>query len=226
MSPRRTFLLRHVKHIAPDEALLERYLLHWHTGDLYHRSDEFPKITSPELFGDNKPLELEIGCGTGEYLCHKAAAHPERNYVGIDISLKSLYAAVHEAAERGLANIRFIKSSLQVVYPLLADETLQAVYVHFPEPILRPKFRKRRLFNPPFLREITRALAPGGILSIVTDSEELFWGILEQVEAQSALRRTHEERYLLGFDPPVKSRYQQYWEGHGVKVYRLELAKV
>src|SRR5688500_5065829 len=115
MPPRRSFLLRHVKHVAPDEALLERYLLHWHTGDLYHRSDDFPTITSTELFGDDKPLELEIGCGTGEYICHKAAAHPEHNYLGIDVSLKSLYVAVHEAAEQGLENIRFIKTSAQFV---------------------------------------------------------------------------------------------------------------
>src|SRR5688500_3311098 len=160
--PRRSFLLRHVKRIAPDEAVLKRYLLHWHTGDLYHRSEDFPRITSEALFGNDRPLELEIGCGTGEFLCHLAAAYPEHNYVGLDVSLKSLYVAIHEANERGLANIRFIKASSQTIHPLLDDESLRAVYVHFPEPILRPKFRKRRLFNPPFLREITRALSPGG----------------------------------------------------------------
>ena len=205
---------------------MERYLLHWHTGDLYHRAESFPKLTSEGLFSDDRPLELEIGCGTGEYLCALAAANPTRNYVGLDTSLKSLYAAVHEAAERGLTNIRFVRASAQYIYPLLEDDSLGAVYVHFPEPILHPKFRKRRIFNPPFLQEIARALAPGGILSIVTDSEELFRSILDQVERQSALHRTHEERYLLGFDPPVKSRYQQYWEGHGAKIYRLELAAV
>jgi tRNA (guanine-N7-)-methyltransferase len=225
MSPRRTFLLRHVKHIEPDEAVLARYLLHWHTGDLYHHSNDFPRITSQALFSNDRPLELEIGCGTGEFICHLADATPEHNYVGLDVSLKSLYAAIYEADERCLENIRFIKASSQLIYPLLEDDSLRAVYIHFPEPILRPKFRKRRLFNPPFLREMTRALSPGGILSIVTDSEELFQGILAQVETQHALRRTHEERYLLGFDPPVKSRYQQYWEGHGVTIYRLELVK-
>jgi tRNA (guanine-N7-)-methyltransferase len=225
MPPRRTFLLRRVKHTPPDEQALQKYLQAWRSEDLYHRSADFPRLTSPALFGDSKPLELEVGCGTGEYLNHLAAANPNRNYVGLDVSLKSLYVAVHEAVERGLENVRFIKAALQFVYPLLEDSSLQAIYVHFPEPILHPKFRKRRLFNHPFLQEVTRALAPGGLLSIVTDSQEMFGGILTQIEAQSVLRRTHEERYLLGFEPPIKSRYQQYWEGRGVPIYRLELVK-
>jgi tRNA (guanine-N7-)-methyltransferase len=222
---RKSFLLRNVRVTPLDETTASRYLLHWHAGDLYNRPDTFPRITSQQLFGNDRPLVLEVGCGTGEFICAVAAAHPHTNFVGTDVNLKSLYAAVNTASALALDNILFIKAPVQYLYPLLAPGSLHMVYVHFPDPFLKPKHRKRRLLTPAFFDHMHRALVPGGKISIVTDNRELFMQVLELVENDPRFEKTHPERYLTGYEPEVKSRYQLYWEKHGATIYRLELRR-
>ena len=70
------------------------------------------------------------------------------------------------------------------------------------------------------------ALESDGRLHVVTDHRELFLEeMLPLVEEDERWEKTHEERYLLGYDPPVKSRYQLMWEKHGVLPLRFELKK-
>lgn len=223
--PRKSFLVRHTRPPVPDRQSAAKYLLHWTAGDLYSQPDAFPEITSESLFGNNAPLELEIGCGTGEYLCGLAEHNPTHNFIGLDTSLKSLYTAVEKARSLSLHNIRFIRASIQYIFHLMPPSSLQAVYLHFPDPLLRPKYRKRQIFTDELLHHIHQALVSGGHLSIVTDNQELFSNILTLLENDPRFTRTHTERYLVGFDPPIKSRYQLYWESHDVPILRLYLAK-
>ncbi|HST03769.1 MAG TPA: tRNA (guanosine(46)-N7)-methyltransferase TrmB [Chloroflexia bacterium] len=226
MPPRKTFLIRHVRVESPDEATAGKYLRVWHAGDLWNHPDTFPRITSEALFGNSRPLEMEVGCSTGEYLCSLAQAAPDRNFLGVEINLKSLYLAVQNAAKLGLDNVLFIKVPIQSLYQLMPPDALSAVYMHFPDPYLHPKYRTRRMFTPDFLDKMHDALVAGGKISIVTDKEELFWDMLAIVEHDTHFRRTHAERYLTGFEPAVKSRYQEYWERHDSAVYRFEVSNV
>ena len=224
MPARKSFLIRHVRIEPPDEATAAKYLRVWNSGDLWHHTDSFPRLTSPQLFGNEHALELEIGCSTGEYLCSLARLNPDHNFLGVEINLKSLHAALANAAALGLDNILFIKAPVQSLYPLMPPGSLHAAYMHFPDPYLHPKYRPRRLFTPEFLDVMHRALVPGGKLSIVTDKEVLFRDMLALVEQDTRFEKTHPERYLTGFEPEVKSRYQSYWERHGLQVYRFEVS--
>lgn len=222
---RRSFAIRHLKFAPPDEETAGKYLLVWHTGELHHNLPDFPSINSQSFFGNEHPLEIEVGCGTGEFLCTLAAANPEANFIGFDISLKALYIAVHNARALRLENIRFVKAAIQFVYPLLAPESLSAIYLHFPDPCLHPKYRKRRIFNASFLDHAHRALVEGGRISVMTDVPVLFDLMLEVVEGDSRFAKTHLERYLVGFDAEVKSRYQAIWERHGTSPLRFEVSR-
>lgn len=223
---RKSFLMRFVKSEPPDEQTLAQYLRYWRSKDLYHTPEAFPRLESPHLFGNDQPLHLEIGCSTGEYLCALAAKNPASNFLGVEINLKSLYVAIRNAADLSLDNIRFIKAPFQHTYGLLTPASLQAVYLHFPDPSLRPKQRKRQLLNSALLDALHGALVPGGAWSIVTDNEELFMStILPLIEKDGRFKRAHEERYLLGFEPEAKSRYQLYWEKFGATIYRVLLAR-
>jgi tRNA (guanine-N7-)-methyltransferase len=218
--------MRHVKLEVPSTEVAEKYLRVWHSGDLFHKPEEFPRISSPGLFGNDKPLEIEIGSNTGEYLCALARANPGRNYVGVEISMKPAYVAVNLAASLGLDNIVFVKAPAQDIYRLVPGGALSAAHMLFPDPALHPKFRKRRLFGPAFLDVMYRALMPGGTITLVTDKDEVLAYALETVEGDRRFERLHEEPYLLGFDPPTRTRYQRYWERHGGAIYRIELRRV
>lgn len=220
--PRR-YLNRSIKADAPDVETRERYLLDLPGRELYRSPDRLPRITSPALFGNHLPLDLEIGCGTGEYLCALAERDPDANYLGVELHLKSLHKAVGLAASAGLANALFVRANFTLMYPLLAPGALRAASLHFPDPNVEPRFRKRRIFSAGFLDAMHRSLAPGGRLSVMTDHAGLFFDMLEIAERDARWERTHAERYLVGFEPPVKSRYQRIWEGHGLSTLRFEL---
>lgn len=226
MPPRKSFLIRRARAVVPDEATAARYMHEWEGGALYRDPTAFPMLTSPSIFGNTLPIELEIGSSTGEYLCGLAARDPGTNYLGVEINLKSVQIAVHHAASRGLTNIKFIKAPMQYLYPLLEPGTLRAIYLHFPDPALHPKYRKRRLWGAEFLAHLNRALLDGGTLSIVTDNEALFRELLPLIDRAPGFRRAHPEPYLTTFEPEVKSRYQLYWESHGLSVYRVVLCKM
>jgi tRNA (guanine-N7-)-methyltransferase len=222
--PRRT-LMRRMRFKPLEPRMIERYLLFFNSKELFCNPALFPLLDSPHLFGDNRPLQLEIGCGTAEFLCALALEQPQTNFLGIDVSSKALLRAIGTAEAHGLPNIMFIRGDFWQMYPLLAADALQAVYLHFPDPHMRQRFRKRRVISPEFLEAIGRALAPGGRLSIMTDHQEFFLQMLELIEQDGRLAKTHTESYLVGFDAPVKSKFQRLWEGHGLATLRVELEK-
>lgn len=222
--PRR-YLNRTFRAPVPDAATESKYLRQLSGRQLYLQPCSLPKVTSPDLFGNEVPLELEVGCGTGEYLCSLAESEPEANFVGIDIHLRSLCGAVEAARGLGLDNILFIRANFSLMYPLLVSGSLRAIYLHFPDPTVEPRFRKRRIFSQRFLDAAWNALVPGGHLSVMTDHRQCFFEMLALAEQDERWGRAHEERYLVGFEHSVKSRYQRIWEGHGIPTLRFELRR-
>lgn len=221
----RRYLNRSFRWRIPDEETARKYLLHLSGRQLYYETLSLPRLTSAGLFGNDRPLELEVGCGTGEYLNSLAQQEPDANFIGVDFQLRSLHTAVDTASRLSLENILFVKADFTLMYPLLAPASLRSIYLHFPDPNMKPKFRKRRVFSERFLDHAQRALVPGGCLSVMTDHREFFFEKLALAERDERWRRMHRERYLVGFEPRVKSRYQQIWERHGIPTLRFELAR-
>jgi tRNA (guanine-N7-)-methyltransferase len=221
---RRTFL-RHTKAQTLDEQALASYLLSYLPATLYHEWQTLPGITSCELFNNAAPLALEIGCGSAEFLCSLAEKFPATNFVGIDISGPSLRKAVELSFTSGLENAKFIHADFHLMYPLLRPEALSSVYLHFPDPHLKARCQKRRLFNETFLDALSVALVNDGLLSVMTDVEAFFMEMLQLIEQDARFRKVHSQRYLVGFEPAVKSHFQRLWELHGESVFRFEARK-
>ena len=210
---------------APGERTAARYLLELPGDRLYREPRAFPKVSSVSLFGNEKPMELEIGCGTGEFLCSLAQRDRETNFVGVEVKRKSIYEAVTRAASAELNNVLFLRANFRLLYPLLAPGSLRAVYLHFPDPNTRPKFRERRIFSCRFLDEMHAATTPSGRISVMTDHEGIFAEMLELAEGDERWEKAHDERHLVGFEAESRSRYQRIWEGHGLPTLRFELVK-
>lgn len=215
-----------VKLIPPIPAVAEKYLREWSNKELYHQPEAFPKLSGQNFFGQAGPLEMEIGCGTGEFLNATALAHPERYYVGIDISRRAIYHAVNQAASQTLDNILFIKADAKLVYPLLAPRSLDIVYLNFPDPNYGNRNLKHRIFTPNFLDSIHPALVQAGKILVVTDQHPFLLDMLEIAELDSRFIKTHPERYLQAFSPVKKSRFQKVWERLERPVFRFELEKI
>ncbi|MCZ6677991.1 MAG: tRNA (guanosine(46)-N7)-methyltransferase TrmB [Candidatus Poribacteria bacterium] len=147
-----------------------------------------------QLFCNANPVEIEVGCGRGRFLLESAKRYPEINYVGLERARK--YAdrtrerfikhIRHTALTLGerhtpdFANMRLVWSdAAYFIDRYVADGSVQAYHVYFPDPWPRKRHRKRRLFrNEVWLRGLTRTLDPnGGCLHIATDYAEYFYEI-------------------------------------------------
>jgi tRNA (guanine-N7-)-methyltransferase len=210
---------------VPEERTAAKYVLELPGDRLYREPQVFPKIDPVSLFGNGKPMELEVGCGDGRFLCSLAQENRETNFVGVEVKQKSVHEAVARAASSGLGNVLFLRANFRLLYPLLVPGSLRAVYLHFPDPNTRPKFRGRRIFTGRFLDEMHAATTPTGKLSVMTDHEGTLMEMLELAEGDSRWEKTHVERYLEGFEAERRSRYQRLWEGHGLPTLRFELVK-
>lgn len=213
-----------VKLIPPSKQNAEKYLLEWENWALHHTPEVFPQLTAKNLFDQERLFSLDIGCGTGEYINALAAATPERLFIGVEISRRAIYYAVNQAAERGLENVRFIKADFRLLYPLFSPNTLEEVYLIFPDPNYGGrKNRKNRIFSPRFLDLMASSLTPHSAIRVVTDQEPFLYDMLEIAEADPRFEKPHEERFLQGFTPPEKTRFQMAWEKYNRPVFRFIL---
>lgn len=208
---------------APDEETAWRYLL-WLPGDRLHREpEELPRITSRSLFDNDAPLEIEAGCGTGEFLCAQAEQRPATNFVGVDLHVKSLHRAVAQASELGLENIVFARADFNLIPTLLEPESLREIYILFPDPGMKKRQRKNRVFSQTFLEEAHRALEPGGRIFAMTDHEEYFEQMLELSRRAEGWEWGSGEE--LSAEQMTRTRFQSLWEGRGRTASALTLIK-
>jgi tRNA (guanine-N7-)-methyltransferase len=126
-------------------------------------------LDSARLFGDDRPLWLEIGFGRGEHMAAQAAANRQIGIIGAEPFLDGVVGALLEIEHAGLTNIRLHNGDALDVIDRLPDACLDKVFLLHPDPW--PKFRhaKRRFVNPGPLAMVARVLKPGGELRIGTD---------------------------------------------------------
>ena len=158
----------------PDNQAAEKYYLNWDGREVFQKRCQFPDLTSPGIFGNNHPIEIDFGCGTGTFTCNRAKENPEANILGIDKSFKSIYYAVHQAAAQQLDNIKFLRGDFGVMLPQLQPDTLRTAYYLFPTP--PNNYRNERANNRrrQFIRTIYTALVPGGKCYFTSDSQPFF----------------------------------------------------
>ncbi len=162
------------------------------------------------VFGNDHPIEIEVGFGKGLFLLNAAQSCPEKNFLGIEIERKyTLYTATR-IAKRSLGNVRVVCGDTKVFFrDHLADGSVEAVHVYFPDPWWKKRHQKRRLFDEDFVAGCARVLKSGGRLHVVSDVEEYFGIMKELLARQPRLRALpppevkapeHDLDYLTNFE--------------------------
>jgi tRNA (guanine-N7-)-methyltransferase len=126
-------------------------------------------LSSKALFGDERPLELEIGFGSGEHLAWQAGQQPGHGFIGCEPFLNGVVAALAHLKEDGLANVRLHRGDALDVLDRLPAASLDRVYLLHPDPWPKARHAKRRMINPGPLDLIASRLKAGGELRLGTD---------------------------------------------------------
>ena len=124
-----------------------------------------------DIFKNDHPLVLELGCGKGEYSVNLARRYPEKNFVGIDIKGARMWRGAKTALEEGLDNVRFLRMQIELIDLIFERGEVDEIWITFPDPQIKYKRTKHRLTNIEFLDKYRQILDPGGILHLKTDSE-------------------------------------------------------
>ena len=151
--------------------------------------DTLPRpIDWAEMFGNDHPVEMEIGIGKGTFITEQARARADVNFFGIEWARWFWRYASDRLRRHNCANARTVRAeALYFLTEFVRDESLAVVHVYFPDPWPKKRHHKRRLIQEPFQRQAERVLVPGGRLQVVTDHKD-YSEQIEQVVGASRLK--------------------------------------
>lgn len=142
-------------------------------------------------FGRRAPRVLEIGFGMGETTAQIAAAHPEIDYLGIEVHTPGVGGLLKQLEERALSNVRVIQhDAVEVLTHMLAPSSFEGVHVFFPDPWPKKRHHKRRLIQPPFVALLAQRMKSGAYLHVATDWENYAEQVLAVLSAEPLLANT------------------------------------
>jgi tRNA (guanine-N7-)-methyltransferase len=165
-------------------------------------------------FGRANPRVLEIGFGMGAATAAIAQAHPETDYLGVEVHTPGVGALLKRIGELGLTNLRIIQhDAVEVLEYMLPDASLAGVHIFFPDPWHKKRHHKRRLIQPAFVALLAEKLKPGGYLHLATDWADYAEQMLAVLSAQPNLANTAD-----GYAPRPEYRPLTKFEQRGMRL--------
>ena len=135
-----------------------------------------------EALGVSREVYVEIGSGSGGHLLIRAKEDPEALFVGLELRYKRAYRTIEKAEQQGLSNVRLARADARLLSELFDPESVSGVYVNFPDPWAKDRWKKHRLLSSEFLGDIAQHLHENGFLSFKTDHHEYFHEVLEHLQ--------------------------------------------
>lgn len=135
-----------------------------------------------EVFGNDHPLVLELGCGKGEYSIGLARNNPDRNYMGLDIKGARLWTGAKTAQIEDMKNVGFLRTRIDFINSFFDRDEVDEIWVTFPDPQEKKRRWKKRLSGARFLNMYRAFLKDGGKVHLKTDNYRLYRDTLELVQ--------------------------------------------
>ena len=182
-----------------------------------------------KLFGNDHPITLELACGKGEYCLGLGSRYPDCNFIGLDIKGDRIWKGATDALERGLDNVRFMRTRIDHITNYFAPGEIDEIWITFPDPYPKKSKTRKRLTHPVFLGRYASILKPGGLIHLKTDSDQLYAFTLEVIALfELPVAYNNPDIYALGSRPEnldIQTYYekQHLSEGKAIKYVAFRL---
>lgn len=133
-----------------------------------------------EIFKNDKPIVLELGCGKGEYSVGLAKLYPDKNFVGIDIKGNRIYIGAKECLEKRIDNVMFLRTRIDFINNFFDTNEIDEIWLTFSDP--QPKKPRKRLSSKLFIDRYRKFLKEDGKIHMKTDSDLLFEFTEEEIK--------------------------------------------
>jgi tRNA (guanine-N7-)-methyltransferase len=127
-----------------------------------------------EVFRNDHPLVLELGCGKGEYTVGMATRFLDKNFLGVDIKGARIWRGASTANEENIKNAGFLRTRIEFIPSFFSKDEVSEIWLTFPDPQEKKRRRKKRLTGSRFLNLYRSFLVDNGIIHLKTDNKILF----------------------------------------------------
>ncbi len=171
-----------------------------------------------QAFGRSAPKILEIGFGMGEPTAQIALAHPQNDYLALEVHPPGVGSLLKQIDAQGIQNIRIIQhDAVEVLRDMVHDATLDGVHIFFPDPWHKARHNKRRLIQTPFIAKLVQKIKPGGYIHVATDWQDYAEQVLAVLDAEPLLQNTAADyAEKPAYRPLTKFENRGLKLGHGV----------
>ncbi|MEN8229006.1 MAG: tRNA (guanosine(46)-N7)-methyltransferase TrmB [Bacteroidota bacterium] len=165
-----------------------------------------------EVFRNENPLILELGCGKGEYTVGLARNFPDCNYMGIDIKGARIWTGARTAHDEGLSNVAFLRTRIDFIQSFFAKDEVDELWITFPDPQEKRRRQKKRLTGAHFLNSYRSFMKDDGLIHLKTDNKLLYHDTLELARYNDLkIEKNSENIYSEGWEDETVS-IQTYYE--------------
>jgi len=183
-------------------------------GVLIHITNLIDPVSWGQLFRNEAPVELDLGCGDGGFLLEYASRNKGRNLLGTERLMGRVNKIVRQAKRRSLQNVHVSRiESGYFLHYLVPPQSLTAVHLYFPDPWPKKKHEKYRLVTPQFAKDCLAALKPGGTVYLRTDNVPYYEQMLEVFDPAEGFEKVETPAELA----EIQTDFEKYWLSLGLQ---------
>ena len=184
--------------------------------------DGSDRLDLSTVFGSDRPVEMEIGCGKGSFVCEMAQRHPQINFLAVEKSESALVIACERAAALGLNNVHFVSTDAEYLPRILPSHFVSRIYLNFSCPFPKKRYASHRLTHEHFLDMYREWLTADGEIRQKTDDANLFeFSLVSLSRSGYILRDVSMDLKESDVTENVVTEYESRYRAMGKPIYYL-----